>query len=101
MASGVQATIQIEGLERRLPREIELVFYRVGQESLSNIARHAQAQHVGVSLRRENGSLSLEVMDDGIGFDPAAAPRRGPRGLGLLGMRERLAMIEDTLPKSS
>jgi two-component system sensor histidine kinase UhpB len=100
-ASGVLATIQIEGLERRLPREIELVFYRVGQESLSNIARHAQAQHVKVSLQRENGSLSLEVIDDGIGFEPAAAPCRGLRGLGLLGMRERLAMIEGTLTLES
>jgi signal transduction histidine kinase len=74
-----------------------LVFYRVGQESLSNIARHAQAQQVKVFLQRENGSLSLEVIDDGVGFDPTTAPRRGPHGLGLLGMRERLAMINGAL----
>jgi len=52
---------------------------------------------VTVSLRRENGRLSLEIVDDGIGFNPVMLPGRRPRGLGLLGMRERLAMINGTL----
>ncbi|MCL4299865.1 MAG: HAMP domain-containing protein [Anaerolineae bacterium] len=96
-ATGVQAKIQIEGLERRLPREIELVFYRVGQEALNNIARHAQAKHVSISLRRANSTISLEVSDDGLGFNPTSLPTYTPRGLGLLGMRERLAMISGAL----
>lgn len=96
-ASGIRAKIQVEGLEQRLPREVELVFYRVGQEALSNIVRHAQARHVTVALRRENSTLSLEVVDDGLGFSPVSTPLRGPRGLGLLGMRERLAMINGGL----
>ena len=97
-ASGIEATIQIDGLSQRLPRDIELAFYRIGQESLSNITRHAQAKHVTVSLRRENGHLSLEVIDDGVGFDPAGVkPTHTPRGLGLLGMRERMAMINGHL----
>lgn len=96
-ASGVSATIQIDGLERRLARDIELVFYRVGQETLTNIARHAQARQVSVSLRRENGLLRLEIVDDGVGFNPATLPARTSRGLGLLGMRERLAMINGSL----
>jgi two-component system sensor histidine kinase UhpB len=100
-ASGVQAKIQMEGLERRLPREIELVFYRVGQETLNNIARHAQAKHVSVSLRRANGTISLEVIDDGIGFNPTSRPTHTPRCLGLLGMRERLAMIDGALTLES
>lgn len=100
-ASGVQAKIQIEGLERRLPREIELVFYRVGQETLNNIARHAQAKHVSVSLHRANSTISLEVIDDGVGFTPTSLPTYTPRGLGLLGMRERLAMIDGTLALES
>lgn len=100
-ASGVQAKIQIEGLEKRLPRDIELVFYRVGQETLNNIARHAQAKHVSVSLRRENGTISLEVVDDGVGFNPAVRPTFAPRGLGLLGMRERMAMIDGILTLES
>jgi two-component system sensor histidine kinase UhpB len=96
-ASGVQAKIQIKGLGRRLPRDIELVFYRVGQETLSNIARHAQAQHVSVSLDRENDTISLEVIDDGVGFNPAPLTVHLPHGLGLLGMRERLATINGSL----
>jgi two-component system sensor histidine kinase UhpB len=96
-ASGVHATIQVDGLEQRLPRDIELVFYRVGQESLSNVARHAQAENVEVSLRRENGLINLEVIDDGIGFNPATMPTNTPDGLGLLGMRERMAMISGSL----
>jgi two-component system sensor histidine kinase UhpB len=91
------ATIQIEGLERRLPRDVELVFYRVGQEALTNITRHAQARHVSISLRREDGTIRLEVVDDGLGFNPAAPPTCTPAGLGLLGMRERLAMIDGLL----
>jgi two-component system sensor histidine kinase UhpB len=96
-ASGVQVKIQMEGLERRLPAEIELVFYRVGQEALNNITRHAQAKHVAVSLHRENRTIRLEVVDDGVGFNPASLPTYAPAGLGLLGMRERLAMINGTL----
>lgn len=95
--SGIEAKIQIDGLEQRLPRDIELVFYRVGQETLTNIARHAQAQQVFLSLHRQDGVISLEVVDDGIGFNPAALPAGTPRGLGLLGMRERLAMINGAL----
>ena len=96
-ASDIKAAIRIEGLQQRLPREIELIFYRVGQESLSNIARHAQASQVAISLRREAGMISLEVVDDGIGFDPTRLPAGPPRGLGLLGMRERMAMINGSL----
>jgi two-component system sensor histidine kinase UhpB len=96
-AYDVQATIQIEGLGQRLPRDIELVFYRVGQETLSNVARHARARHVAISLRRENGLINLEVVDDGVGFDPNALPGPELRGLGLLGMRERMAMITGML----
>lgn len=96
-ASGIQAKIQMDGLEQRLPRDIELVFYRVGQEVLSNVVRHAHAQNVTISLRRENGDLSLEVIDDGVGFSSPSTPSHGLRGLGLLGMRERLAMINGGL----
>ena len=96
-ANGIQTEIHIARLEQRLPRDVELVFYRVGQESLTNIARHAQAQQVEVALRREHEMISLEISDDGAGFNTALAPTTKPRGLGLVGMRERLAMIKGTL----
>jgi signal transduction histidine kinase len=52
---------------------------------------------VTICLKRENSTLSLEVVDDGIGFNPTALPAHRPRGLGLLGMRERMAMIDGAL----
>lgn len=61
--------------------------YRMVQEALNNVSRHASASRVRVSLRRAGGRIRLEVSDDGAGFDPASAPHRG--GLGLASMRER------------
>ena len=91
-AQDVRATIEIRGLERRLPRDVELVLYRVGQESLSNVRRHANANEVHVALWQEGTWVTIEVCDNGRGFDRDQVCE-GPRGLGLVGMRERLAMI--------
>jgi two-component system sensor histidine kinase UhpB len=96
-ANSIQASVKIEPLQQRLPRDLELALYRVGQESLSNVARHAQAQHVAVSLWRDRGTICLEICDDGLGFDPATLTLNPGCGLGLLGMRERMAMIEGSL----
>lgn len=96
-AHGMEATIEVQGIERRLPRNVELVFYRVGQESLSNVARHAGADAVDVSLVQCDSVLTIEIIDDGCGFEPKLTNGDGPRGLGLVGMRERLAMIDGEL----
>lgn len=95
--AGMHATITISGLEQRLPREVELVFYRVGQEALSNVVRHAHAQEVAVRLQQVNGQVTLEIRDDGQGFDPAAVHGDNGQGFGLMGMAERLAMIDGHL----
>jgi len=95
-AHGMEAAIEVQGIEKRLSRNVELVFYRVGQESLSNVARHAQADAVDVTLLQRNGVVTIEIIDDGCGFNPSMADD-GPRGLGLVGMRERLAMIDGKL----
>lgn len=92
-ASATRVTLTVDGLQERLPREVELVFYRVAQEALSNIGRHSQAKNAQITLKQENGRLCLEVVDDGKGFDVAAAQSGPRRGLGLLGMRERLSLI--------
>jgi two-component system sensor histidine kinase UhpB len=94
---GLHATLWTTGLDRRLPREVELTFYRVAQESLSNVARHAQAQSVNVELAAGDGRLRLAIIDDGCGFDPDATAIHDRRGLGLVGMSERLAMVEGQL----
>ena len=94
---GLHATLWATGLDRRLPREVELTFYRVAQESLSNAARHAQAQSVNVELTAGDGRLRLAITDDGCGFDPDAVAVNDRRGLGLVGMHERLAMVDGQL----
>lgn len=77
---------------RRLAPEIELALYRILQEALSNVVRHADARRVAVQLRDRNGTVRLVVEDDGRGF--VAEDRiAGPGGLGLLGMQERAAYV--------
>ncbi len=72
-----------------LPAAVEQALYRVGQEALNNVLRHAHAQRVCVHLRQEQASVTLEVSDDGVGFDAA----REHAGLGLRGIAERVAQL--------
>lgn len=69
-----------------LPDEVDVVLYRVAQESLTNVARHAQARQVWVSVAHESGNLLLHVIDDGQGV-------RHPEGAGIRGMRERALLV--------
>ena len=82
----------------RFPAPIELLLFRIFQEAMMNIIRHASATHVTVRLALDNGAVRLEVEDDGRGFDAQAYFRRPPTsaGLGLLGMRERLGYYGGT-----
>ncbi|HTZ05809.1 MAG TPA: GAF domain-containing protein [Gaiellaceae bacterium] len=74
----------------RLPSEVETALYRIVQESLTNVVKHAQATTVSIVLARKADSVSLVVEDDGVGFDPGS-PREG--GIGLVGMQERVALL--------
>jgi two-component system, chemotaxis family, CheB/CheR fusion protein len=78
-------------VKRRLPEEIETVLYRVAQEALNNVAKHARASSVRVSLEMGGGFATMRVVDDGVGFEVDAP--KDPRALGLVGMRERAAMV--------
>ncbi len=80
--------------EERLPSEIETALYRVVQESLTNIVKHARAGSVSVLLTPKPGAVAAVVEDDGVGFDPE---QPGDDGVGLLGMRERLGLLDGTL----
>jgi signal transduction histidine kinase len=80
--------------EMRLPSEAEATLYRVVQESLTNIVKHANARNVSVSLARRESSVAAVIEDDGAGFDPRAVHEDG---VGLLGMRERLALVDGRL----
>ncbi len=80
--------------ETRPPSEVETALYRVVQESLTNIVKHANAQNVSVSLARRRSGVAAVIEDDGAGFDQRFAREDG---VGLLGMRERLALLEGRL----
>ena len=85
-----------EGLgEERLPATVETTLFRIAQEALTNVRKHAQTSRVRIDLRHWEGEVHLEVRDYGCGFDPDAAPvGSGPaERLGLAGMRERLALV--------
>lgn len=80
-------------IEMRFPSEIELAIFRVCQESLNNIAKHAKAEKVTLTLGFKDGFLDLYIKDDGAGFDMERLKSMGAKrsGIGLLGMRERVA----------
>jgi len=81
----------------RLPTEVELVLYRIVQEALSNVAKHANASRALVRLTGRGRALRLLVEDDGCGFDVEATRHSRESGLGLFGMEERLALVSGTL----
>jgi PAS domain S-box-containing protein len=75
----------------RLPPQVEVALYRIVQEALNNITKHARATHVTVRLQKEDGKIHLTVADDGAGFDvQSILGQKGRSGLGLIGIRERL-----------
>jgi signal transduction histidine kinase len=82
----------------RLPPEVETVLYRVVQESLTNVARHARATTVSVVVSRYDGTATAVIEDDGVGFDPESA---GRGRLGLVGMGERVALAGGELDVES
>ena len=92
---GIEFEISTSGLSDRLPPHLETALFRIFQEAISNIVRHAGASTVTMSIGAENSILEAKVVDDGIGFDPEAFDANGidKRGLGILGMRERAALV--------
>jgi signal transduction histidine kinase len=80
------------GIESDLTSDEERGVYRLVQEALTNVVKHAGAEHVAVTVQTDDGKASIEVRDDGVGFDPADGPGRG-----LLGMRERVQTLGGTL----
>lgn len=93
--SGLQIHFAAKCCRKRFAPEVEITCFRILQEALTNVVRHARARHVHVELREESKNLELIVRDDGIGFDVAAAITRASQGssLGLLGMQERAAQV--------
>ena len=94
----IDVDFRATGLDRRQPAEVERAVYRIVQEALTNMARHAHATGGEVRLESADGRLTVTVDDNGIGFDSGDVERPGGRqGLGLLGMRERAAQLRGSI----
>jgi signal transduction histidine kinase len=100
--SGVPAELTTTGTPRPLLPEIEVALLRTAQEALANVAKHANATRVGLTLSYMEDLVTLDVRDDGTGFDPAAVPAgTAEGGFGLTAMRERVRRIAGTLAVES
>lgn len=97
----IDVSFQATGFKNRLPAEMETALYRIVQEALTNIAKHAQAHHVTILLEEDANTVSAAITDDGKGFDVelmSKIPVSGQeRGWGLVGMYERAHLLDGTL----
>jgi signal transduction histidine kinase len=92
-AASTGLTVQLQAAlgEVRLPAEVETALYRLVQEALTNVAKHAQASRISIVLTRKDGSVAAVIEDDGRGFSAAGG---GSEGLGLVGMKERVGLLD-------
>jgi PAS domain S-box-containing protein len=97
--NGIPCQVKVEDGDVDLAEDRSIVLFRILQESLTNISRHAKARNVEISLRRDATHVRLDVKDDGQGFDADAAGKK--KTFGLLGMRERVIMLHGNLSISS
>jgi len=91
--TGIEVDLEPRLGAERLPSEIETTLYRITQEALTNVVKHAQAHRVSIVLTRRDGTISAVIEDDGQGFEEQGSQN----GLGLLGMRERIALVDGRL----
>ncbi|HYB72029.1 MAG TPA: ATP-binding protein [Candidatus Sulfotelmatobacter sp.] len=98
---GLEVDLTVRGDEGRLPPAVETALFRTVQEALTNVAKHAEADRVAIAVAFRPEALEIRVEDDGRGFDVAEALRGEGAGLGLLGMRERMSLLDGTLDIAS
>lgn len=98
---GVESLLTITGDPRPLHADVEVTLLRAAQEALANVAKHARARRVVLTLSYMEDVATLDVRDDGVGFDPGDGPTRGPGtrsgGFGLTGMRQRVQRLSGRL----
>ena len=92
--TGLKVELESRLHNDRLPPEVETVLYRIVQEALTNIVKHADAGRVSIVVTQRAGSVGAIVEDDGRGFDPEQETNGG---IGLLGMRERVALLDGSM----
>ncbi|WP_235502909.1 MULTISPECIES: sensor histidine kinase [unclassified Kitasatospora] len=101
LADAQSVVFHLDGEPYPLPVEAEVALLRLTQEALANAARHARAEAVAVTLTYLDDEVTLDVFDDGVGFDPLALPSGEGRRFGLHGMRERIAALGGRLTVES
>jgi signal transduction histidine kinase len=95
---GVKTELLQDHLDDRLAPDTETAVYRIVQEALTNVAKHAKATRCRVYLQRLTNTLLVTIEDDGVGFDPVdTRSADGTHGLGLVGIRERVAQLRGTV----
>lgn len=95
---GVEVQVTVQGTPRRFPPELEITLFRIVQEATNNIANHAAAQHVNLSIEFREKEIQVIVQDDGRGFDAKTVfdSNDKERGFGLVGMQERAELADGT-----
>ncbi len=98
-AAGVRVNFKVLGQERRVSSRLETTLFRIIQEAVYNIAKHAHAKNASISMHFKKNIIKVRIKDDGTGFDvnEAISSKDRPRGLGLLGMKERVELMNGTL----
>jgi len=95
-AAGIEHHVEVVGEEKRLPPQVEIAIFRIAQEAMTNVVRHARADSTYVSIEFKEKSVALQIEDDGIGFDlseESSSTDVSKRGAGLLGMKERAELL--------
>ena len=95
--TGIKSELVIRQLDKRIAPELEVCTYRIIQEAVTNVARHAQATRCRVEIAGSPRALHITIEDDGNGFEPRATPGPAGRGLGLVSVRERVARLGGSL----
>jgi PAS domain S-box-containing protein len=93
--NGIAISLDLDPTPAAIGKDASFCLFRVAQEALNNVTRHAGARTATVTMRRMDAGLLLEVRDDGVGFDPERSDRR--KSLGLASMRERVRLVRGTL----
>lgn len=95
----IYSHFQAIGFEEKLPPQIETAFYRIIQEALNNIAKHANADRIEISLEQRDSMICASITDNGKGFDldKVLHPESPERGFGIIGMQERVSLLEGNI----
>jgi signal transduction histidine kinase len=92
--SGIPVDVNIQGEVDAVPDEVRTCVYRVVQEALTNVSRHAEAQRIKLLVKREGEQIAVSIEDDGKGFDASCSPKAS--GIGLVGLKERVSELSGT-----